>query len=69
MKFEWDEKKAAANFAKHGVSFAAATEVFDDPCRIEKVDDRRDYGEIRKTQWGKRSTPLSHPLPILIAPA
>jgi uncharacterized protein len=31
MEFEWDPAKAASNLAKHGVDFAAATKVFDDP--------------------------------------
>ncbi len=31
MVFEWDDKKAAANKAKHGVSFELAATVFDDP--------------------------------------
>ena len=30
MRFEWDEKKAAANLAKHGVSFGEAATVFGD---------------------------------------
>lgn len=29
--FEWDESKAAANLSKHGLSFKAATLVFEDP--------------------------------------
>jgi uncharacterized protein len=45
--FEWDEAKAAENDAKHGVSFAAAIEVFKDPFAIERLDDRMDYGEDR----------------------
>lgn len=32
--FEWDEDKAAANLAKHGVSFAEAATVFADPLSI-----------------------------------
>lgn len=28
--FEWDETKAAENYAKHGVSFETAIRVFDD---------------------------------------
>ncbi len=28
--YEWDEKKAKANFKKHGITFGEATEVFDD---------------------------------------
>jgi hypothetical protein len=31
MRFSWDEKKAAANLAKHGVSFEEAATVFGDP--------------------------------------
>ena len=31
MRFEWDEKKAIANHAKHGVSFGEAATVFGDP--------------------------------------
>ena len=30
MRFEWDESKAAANLAKHGISFEEATTVFGD---------------------------------------
>lgn len=45
--FEWDERKAAENYAKHGVSFEQAREAFDDPFAIDFVDDREDYGEDR----------------------
>ncbi len=45
--FEWDDDKAALNYAKHGVSFELATEVFKDPFGIERLDDREDYGEDR----------------------
>ena len=31
MQFEWDEKKAASNLVKHGVSFEDAATVFGDP--------------------------------------
>ncbi|MGH6957202.1 MAG: BrnT family toxin [Caulobacteraceae bacterium] len=30
-RFEWDEAKARANLAKHGVSFELARRVWDDP--------------------------------------
>lgn len=46
-EFEWDDAKAAANVAKHGVSFERARLVFRDMARIEAYDDRRDYGEDR----------------------
>jgi len=45
--FEWDNAKAAANLAKHGVNFEQAREAFDDPFAIDFVDDREDYGEHR----------------------
>jgi uncharacterized DUF497 family protein len=45
--FEWDEVKAAQNYARHGVSFEAATSVFSDPFAIEYLDDRAHYGEDR----------------------
>ena len=47
MPFEWDETKAAENYAKHGVSFETATEVFRDMFAVERLDDREDYGEDR----------------------
>ena len=31
MTFEWDARKAAANFSKHGVAFEDAATVFLDP--------------------------------------
>jgi hypothetical protein len=36
MQFEWDPKKAAANLAKHNISFDLAATVFADPDRIEE---------------------------------
>jgi uncharacterized DUF497 family protein len=34
VEFEWDEKKAASNARKHGVTFAEAAMVFGDPLAI-----------------------------------
>jgi|GEM_PF-4916836 len=31
MRFAWDEKKAASNLVKHGISFDEAAPVFGDP--------------------------------------
>jgi uncharacterized protein len=45
--FEWDEAKAAENYAKHGVDFETARQVFGDVFAIERLDDREDYGEDR----------------------
>lgn len=38
--FEWNDAKAAANLAKHGVSFDEAATVFFDPSYVELVDPR-----------------------------
>lgn len=46
-EFEWDRAKAAANYAKHGVSFAFTMLAFDDPFAIVRHDDEHDYGEER----------------------
>jgi len=45
--FEWDDAKAAPNYARHGVTFAMACDVFDDPFAVIEIDDRQDYGENR----------------------
>jgi len=34
IAFEWDRRKDSANRRKHGVGFAEATAVFDDPLSI-----------------------------------
>jgi len=40
LKFEWDSKKAASNFSKHGVSFEEALTAFADPlARIFEDED------------------------------
>lgn len=36
--FEWDDAKARANLAKHGVSFLEALTVFSDPNAIDAPD-------------------------------
>ena len=46
MTFEWDERKNRTNRAKHGVSFEAATLVFDDPHAVG-VPERTEVGEER----------------------
>ena len=47
LEFEWDAAKAEANLEAHGVSFDLATTVFKDPFAVERLDDRKDYGEHR----------------------
>lgn len=42
MDFEWDEAKAISNLRKHGVDFADAVGVFDDPLALSMPDDGPD---------------------------
>jgi uncharacterized protein len=53
MEFEWDTRKAARNFAKHGVPFEYAARVFFDLHRLDSEDERRDYGEDRRLTLGR----------------
>jgi len=41
LHFCWDDRKAASNLKKHGVSFEAATYVFDDPMRLKTVSNAK----------------------------
>ena len=52
MAVLWDPGKAASNVAKHGVRFADATLVFDDPVAISVVDDESDPIERRFVTLG-----------------
>jgi uncharacterized DUF497 family protein len=47
MEFAWDEGKAAANLAKHGVSFEEAKTVFDDPLYVDFYDPDHSADEHR----------------------
>lgn len=47
----WDETKRQANLAKHGVDFAVVVN-FDWTTADVRVDDRFDYGEVRKFALG-----------------
>jgi len=51
--FEWHAKKAARNYAEHGITFEVALEVFDDPDVLDVPDDREDYGEDRFNAIGQ----------------
>jgi uncharacterized protein len=51
-EFQWDDSKAASNYAKHGVSFENAKLAFNDLFSLEKIDDREWYGEERLTIIG-----------------
>ena len=46
MDFEWDRAKSERNGVERGLPFELAVLLFDGPT-IERVDDRRSYGEHR----------------------
>ena len=52
-RFQWDEAKNRQNIQRRGISFKQAALVFDDPKRIERVDNRQDYGEERIAVIGR----------------
>jgi uncharacterized DUF497 family protein len=56
--FQWDDNKAAENYANHGVRFEAAREVFNDPFALEWLDEREEYGEDRYIILGMVETRL-----------
>jgi uncharacterized DUF497 family protein len=45
--FEYDSTKAAGNLKKHGVSFAEAMTIFDDPLASTLPDDQHSEDETR----------------------
>ena len=57
MEYEWDEAKSATNKEKHGIDFAEATAVWEDPRRVEvparTVDEPRwlVIGRIGEKHW------------------
>ena len=53
LKFAWDEAKAAANLAKHGVSFEEAATVFGDPMALTFDDPDHSIGERRFLTFGR----------------
>ena len=62
MTFEWDEEKARANLATHGVSFDEARTIFDDPLYVDFYDPDHSQDEHRYIMIG-----LSHQGRLLIA--
>ncbi|RMW98618.1 BrnT family toxin [Allofranklinella schreckenbergeri] len=45
--FEWDEAKVGLNLRKHGVAFAEAATVFEDPLALSFFDDAHSMAEER----------------------
>lgn len=52
MEFEWDNKKAAKNLNKHGVSFREAASAFGDPLAITFDDPDHSVDEHRLLTFG-----------------
>ena len=52
MEFDWDPNQSETNRRERGFSFAYAVRVFAGPV-LERVDGRRDYGEIRIQELGE----------------
>ena len=52
MQFEWDQRKAASNLRKHGVSFDEAGSVFLDPLAVSGPDPDHSIGESRVVTFG-----------------
>jgi uncharacterized DUF497 family protein len=61
LSFEWDERKAKSNLAKHGVSFADASTVFGDPRSLTIPDPAHSHAEARAIVLG-----LSHQGKLLV---
>lgn len=55
MWFEWDPKKAAANLAKHDISFDEASSVFGDLLATTVFDAEHSAGERRFLTTGMSS--------------
>ena len=51
MRIDWDPAKSRSNLRKHGVSFATASLVFEDPNQLS-VQDRFEEGEERWQTMG-----------------
>jgi uncharacterized protein len=51
LLFSWDERKNQSNYRKRGVSFAAASLVFDDPFHLSRLE-RVDKDEMRRETIG-----------------
>lgn len=60
IRWEWDTGKAAGNLRKHGVSFALAILVFDDPFALIDPDPHEDGDRVRMV-----GTPARGPSAIL----
>ena len=64
IEFEWDNRKAAENLRKHGVSFDEARTAFADPLSLTIPDPEHSEGEYRYlllgTTGSERLVVVSH---------
>jgi uncharacterized protein len=51
-EFQWDDSKAASNYAKHNITFEMAREAFNDFFFIDWLDDSQDEYEQRFAHIG-----------------
>lgn len=65
IRFEWDEKKNAANKRKHGVSFEEAQTVFFDENAVRFYDPDHSKDEDRFIMLGMSLQLRIHRLPLL----
>jgi uncharacterized DUF497 family protein len=59
VDFEWDRAKSARNAAERGLPFALAALLFDGPV-LERIDARRDFGELRVRAIGRVGEAVLH---------
>lgn len=53
LEFEWASTKDSSNITKHGVSFAEAATVFNDPLELAIADPDHSEGEYRFLSLGR----------------
>ena len=53
LSFQWDERKAARNLRKHGVTFEEAATVFGDPLLLTRSAPEHSNGEERFFSIGR----------------
>ena len=53
MEFDWDPAKNFTNLTKHGISFVAASQVFDDPDHVVMDSTKSGNGEQRFKEIGQ----------------
>ncbi|GLH75810.1 membrane protein [Bradyrhizobium sp. SSBR45G] len=55
FEFDWDPAKADSNWRKHGVAFAQAMGIFNDPLALSRLDDESGAAEERWVTMGRNA--------------